>query len=145
MTNNSHRSYQGMLELPTFLERFEYLSLGGRVAESTFGFERYMNQQFYRSRQWRSLRDQVIIRDEGRDLGVEGYEIYDQIIIHHIIPITPQDLEDNNPLILDPDNLITTTHNTHNAIHYGTAALLQEEWKPREPGDTILWAPLTPI
>lgn len=143
MSSNSSRSYTGLLEIPTFNERFEYLSLNGQVGQETFGFERYLNQQFYRSREWRSLRDFVITRDEGRDLGVEGYEIYDQIIIHHIIPITVEDLEIGNPLVLDPDNLITTTHNTHNAIHYGTATLLREEWKPREPGDHILWPSLT--
>lgn len=134
------RSYSEMLQFPTFLERFEYLSLNGRVGETTFGFERWLNQDFYRSREWRSLREQIIIRDNGCDLGHPEYEVHGQVIIHHIIPMTPEDFEEGNSLMVDPNNLITTTINTHNAIHYGNASLLREEWTERRPGDTLPWA-----
>src|SRR5690606_36994248 len=105
--------------LDSFEERFEYLSLRGTVGRSVFGFERWMNQSFYTSTEWRNLRHKIIARDEGRDLGIPGYEIFDKIIIHHIIPMTPEDFDEGNPLMLDPNNLISTTHDTHNAIHYG--------------------------
>lgn len=123
----------------TFEERFEYLSLDGRVGKQTFGFERWLNQSFYTSREWRQVRHQIIARDEGCDLGVRGYEIHDKIIIHHIVPMTVDDFEDGNPMMLNPNNLITTSHNTHNAIHYGDASLLIQLPKERTPGDTKLW------
>lgn len=141
MTNSlSTRTYPGMLQHDSFVDRFEYLALRGRVGEETFGFERFLNQNFYRSREWKSLREQIIIRDEGCDLGHPDNPIRDRIIIHHIIPMTPEDFDEGNPLIVDPNNLITTTHATHNAIHYGNASLLREEWVERRPGDTIPWA-----
>lgn len=133
------RTYSGMRQFHTLEERFDYLSLRGGVGTTTFGFERWMNQNFYRSREWRHLRHDIIARDNGCDLGVEGYEIFDKIIIHHIVPMTPEDFEDGNPLMLDPDNLITTTHNTHNAIHYGDRSLLVVGPIERTPGDTKLW------
>lgn len=136
----STRSYSGLILHETFLDRFEYLKLSGRVGEETFGFERWMNQDFYRSREWRSLREKIIIRDNGCDLGHQDNPIRDRIIIHHIIPMTPEDFDEGNPLMVDPNNLITTTHATHNAIHYGSASLLREEWVERRPGDTIPWA-----
>lgn len=135
----SSRSYSELIRFQTFEERFEYLSIKARVGESTFGFERWMNQAFYRSREWRDLRHEIIVRDESRDLGIEGYDIYDRAIIHHIIPMTADDLEDGNPLCLDPENLITTTHNTHNAIHFGDKSLLRSLPKARRAGDTRLW------
>lgn len=133
------RSYSEMRRLSTYEERFEYLSLKGQVGTATFGFERWMNQAFYTSREWRHLRHQIIARDEGMDLGVPGFEIYEKIIIHHINPMTPEDFEEGNPSMLDPDNLITTTHNTHNAIHYGDRTLLRIPEPERRPGDTTLW------
>ena len=133
------KTYSGMLMCRTFEERFEYLSLDGRVGKQTFGFERWLNQSFYTSREWRQVRHQIIARDEGCDLGVRGYEIHDKIIIHHIVPMTVDDFEDGNPMMLNPNNLITTSHNTHNAIHYGDASLLIQLPKERTPGDTKLW------
>lgn len=133
------RSYSELRRLETFEERFEYLSLRGSVGESTFGSNRWINQQFYTSREWRDLRHKIIARDYGMDLGVDGYEIFDKIIIHHLNPITAEDLEMGNPCIFDPDNLITTTHNTHNAIHYGDKTLLNLPLVERRPGDTRLW------
>jgi len=133
------RSYPELLGFKTFEERFEYLALKARVAEPTFGFERWMNQTFYRSREWRDLRHEIIARDESCDLGIPGFEIYDRPIIHHIIPMTVEHLEEGHPLITDPDNLITTTHNTHNAIHYGDKSLLRLPLVERRPGDTKLW------
>lgn len=133
------RSYSGLRQLNSFEERFEYLALRGAVGQETFGFERWMNQAFYTSTEWRNLRHHIIARDEGMDLGVRGYEIFDKLVIHHIIPMTPEDFETGNPLMLDPDNLITTTHSTHNAIHYGDANLLPQPIVERRPGDTKLW------
>ena len=133
------RSYPDLVRLDTFEERFEFLSLKARIGESTFGFERWMNQSFYRSKEWRDLRHEIIARDEARDLGVPGFDIHERAIIHHIIPMTVEDLENGNPLVLDPDNLITTTHNTHNAIHWGDKSLLRLPPPERRPGDTKLW------
>lgn len=110
----------------------------------TFGHDRYLNQQFYTSRQWKDMRQYVILRDNGCDMGVPGYEIHDKIIIHHIVPMTPEDFAEGNPLILDPDNLITVTHNTHNAIHFGDASQLIQPYVERRPGDTSLWTPISP-
>ena len=133
------RSYPELMTLRTFEERFEYLALKARIGEETFGFERWMNQTFYRSKEWRELRHEIIIRDNACDLGVPGFDIAERTIIHHIIPMTVDDLEDGNPLVLDPDNLITTTHNTHNAIHWGDKSLLRLPPVERRPGDTTLW------
>jgi len=133
------RSYLELLEFKTFEERFEYLSLKARVAAETFGFERWMNQTFYRSKEWRDLRHQIIARDEACDLAITGFDIHERAIIHHIIPMTVEHLEDGNPLITDPNNLITTTHNTHNAIHFGDKSLLRLPLVERRPGDTKLW------
>lgn len=133
------RSYKELSRILEFKDRFDYLKLHGEVGASTFGFDRWINQRFYTSREWRSVRDQVIARDEGRDLGVEGYEIYDKIIIHHMNPMTMQHIEHADPDILDPDFLITTTQRTHNAIHYGDASLLRQPMVVRKSGDTKLW------
>lgn len=133
------KSYEEMLRLPSYEERFEYLAIRGRVGEQTFGFERWMNQSFYNSSEWRNLRHHIIARDMGRDLAAEGYEIHDRLLIHHITPMTPLDFENRNPLVLDPNNLITTCHNTHNAIHYGDSSLLMLPPVERRPGDTKLW------
>lgn len=133
------RTYSELIKRSSFLERFRYLSLRGQVGESTFGFDRYMNQQFYRSREWRDIRHHVIVRDNGCDLGVEGYEIHNRPTIHHMNPMTQQDLIHGNRNILDPEFLITTTHETHNAIHYGDESLLPRILVDRQPGDTTLW------
>lgn len=133
------RSYRELIKLPTFKERFEYLKLHGSVGRATFGHDRYLNQRFYTSREWRQLRHHIIARDFGRDLGVEGYEIFDKIIIHHINPMGPEEIVHNSSSILDPDQLITTTHQTHNAIHYGDDNLLPDPFVERSPGDTRLW------
>lgn len=133
------RTYSEVRQLSTFLDRFEYLSLKGQVGEDTFGFERHMNQRFYRSREWKQTRSKVIARDLGCDLGVEGFEIHGKILVHHINPITPEDIRHSEELLFDLENLITTTHNTHNAIHYGDESLLTKLPETRRPGDTRLW------
>lgn len=133
------RTFSELTRLITFADRFEYLKLNGSVGRETFGFDRWINQQFYRSKQWRDIRNEVIARDEGLDLGFPGYEIYDRIIIHHMNPITAEEIEHGNTDILDPEFLITTTHKTHNAIHYGDASLLPRPPVERRPGDTRLW------
>lgn len=133
------RTYSELLQLATLEQRFKYLALRGGVGDSTFGFDRYMNQQFYRSRQWRQIREHVIARDLGRDLAVEGYEIHDRLVIHHMNPMQVEDIADGYPHILDPEFLITTTHQTHNAIHYGDERLLPKPLVERRRGDTKLW------
>lgn len=133
------RTYSELLQYNNFEDRFEYLRLGGVVGRATFGFDRYINQRFYTSRQWRSIRDVVITRDSGFDLGVEGFEIFDRVIIHHMNPMTVDDIESGSEYILDPEFLISTSHRTHNAIHYGDASLLPRPLVERKPGDTRLW------
>lgn len=133
------RSYSELRRLSTFEERFRYLQLRGSVGKATFGFERHVNQRFYTSREWRLVRNKVIARDDGLDLGVDGYEIFDRIIIHHMNPMTVEDIEHGSTDILDPEFLITTTHRTHNAIHYGDENLLLKPFVERRPGDTRLW------
>lgn len=139
MANTMIRTYHEMLRESTFEDRFEYLNLRGEVGVATFGYDRWMNQGFYTSREWRNIRHAVIARDEGLDLGVEGYEIYDKIYVHHMNPMTPEDIEDGNGDILNLDYLITTSHRTHNAIHYGDRTLLRRPLVARRPGDTKLW------
>lgn len=139
LTTMRIRTYSELRRLSTFEDRFEYLSLRGVVGNSTFGFDRYINQRFYTSRQWRQVRDVVITRDLGCDLGVDGYEIFDKIIIHHMNPMSVEDIEGGSADILDPEFLITTCHNTHNAIHYGDANLLPKPLVERRPGDTRPW------
>jgi hypothetical protein len=133
------RSYSELCQFQTFEDRYRYLALHGEVGRSTFGFDRYVNQQFYVSTQWRHIRHEIIVRDEGCDLGVKGYEIHDRIYIHHINPMTMSAIENDDPMILDPDNLISVTHRTHNAIHYGDERLLPRPLVERKPGDTRLW------
>lgn len=133
------RSYSELVRLDTFEERFEYLSLRGKVGKETFGFDRYLNQMFYRSREWKRLRNKIIVRDNGCDMGVEGFEIHEPVYIHHLNPMTVDDVESSDPSILDPDNLISVTLRTHNAIHYGAAQLIPRRPIERRPGDTKLW------
>ncbi len=139
VTMMSIRTYSELITLPTFEERFKYLQLNGQVGESTFGFDRYMNQVFYRSQKWKSIRDFVIIRDCGCDLGVEGYDIHGKIIIHHMNPLSMRDIETESDFLLNPDFLICTTHNTHNAIHYGDENLLVTAPIERTKNDTCPW------
>lgn len=133
------RTYSELRRIPTFEERFAYLDLRGQVGESTFGFNRWVNQRFYRSHSWKQARDFAIVRDNGCDLGIPGYEIHGRIMVHHMNPITQEDLEHGTDLVLDPEYLITTTHRTHNAIHYGDDSLLPRQVVERRPGDTKLW------
>lgn len=135
----SIRCYSELITLPTYKERFNYLQLNGQVGQDTFGFDRYLNQNFYRSREWKRLRDQIILRDNGCDLGVEGYEIYGRVLIHHMNPITIRDIETMSDYLLNPEYLICTTHNTHNAIHYGDESLLCLGPIERKPNDTCPW------
>lgn len=135
----SIKTYSELITFPTFQERYQYLRLSGAVGNDTFGFDRYLNQVFYRSQRWRSIRDLVIIRDNGCDLGAEGYEIHSKIIIHHMNPITLQDIERESDFLLNPEYLICTTHNTHNAIHYGDEQLLITEPIVRARNDTCPW------
>lgn len=133
------RTYRELRRIPTFEDRFEYLRLASSVGASTFGFERWINQDFYRSREWRDVRQEVIARDLGRDLGVEGFEIFDRVIIHHMNPMSVEQITHNADAILDPEFLITTSHNTHNAIHYGDSSLLPRPFVERSANDTRLW------
>ena len=133
------RTYSELIKLKTFKDRFEYLKLDGIVGEETFGFDRYMNQIFYKSREWTSVRRAVIIRDNGCDLGVEGYEIHGKILIHHMNPINLSDIVHKTDELLNPDYLITTVLSTHNAIHYGDASLLPALPVERRANDTCPW------
>lgn len=134
-----NRTYSELRRIQTFEERFDYLVLRGEVGSATFGSSRWINQRFYRSREWHQVRDFVVLRDNGCDLGVPGYEIHDRLMVHHMNPISVEDLEHGADSLLDPEYLITTTHNTHNAIHYGDDSLLPRAPVERRPGDTRLW------
>jgi hypothetical protein len=133
------RSYNELRRIDSYEERFKYLSLNGSVGSSTFGYDRWLNQRFYTSREWRQLRDHVIARDNGCDLGVDGYEIHDKILVHHMNPMIVDDLLAGEESIMDPNFLIVTSHRSHNAIHYGDESLLPRKYVPRERGDTRLW------
>lgn len=135
----SIKCYSELILLPTFQERYRYLKLDGVVGKETFGFDRYMNQFFYRSPEWRRVRDIVIARDYGCDLGIAGREIFRRPIIHHMNPIRPEDIRERLDMILDPEYLITTIHETHQAIHYGDEHLLMAEPVERKPNDTCPW------
>lgn len=133
------KCYSELMLFPTFQARYQYLRLNGEVGKETFGFDRYMNQFFYRSPEWRRVRDFVITRDEGCDLGIPGREIFGRIVIHHMNPIRPEDIRNRSDLLLDPEYLITTIHDTHLAIHYGDEHLLLQEPVERRPNDTCPW------
>lgn len=135
----SVRSYSEMIHFHTFEERYRYLQLSGKVGNSTFGFDRYLNQQLYRSEKWRSIRDRVILRDNGCDLGIEDREIHSRILIHHMNPITQKVLEGMDSLVFDPEFLICVSHETHNAIHYGDEHLLVKDPIIRKPNDMCPW------
>lgn len=133
------RSYSELIQLPTYEERYRYLRLQGRVGKDTFGFDRYLNQNFYRSAEWRRVRDQVIVRDNGCDLGMEDRMIYGKIYIHHMNPITDKDILNATDILLNPEYLICVTHATHNAIHYGDENQLILGPVVRRPNDTCPW------
>lgn len=135
------RTYSELIQLPTFEERFKYLKLNGNVADETFGFDRYLNQNFYTSQKWRKLRDEIIIRDEGCDLGLVDYPILGRrVLIHHMNPISQRDILQHSDLLLNPEYLICTTYDTHNAIHYGDPAQIPyKELNIRTPNDTCPW------
>lgn len=140
MTNTTTiRSYSKLIKLQTFEERFDYLKLDGVVGEDTFGFDRYLNQQFYRSREWKRIRDQVILRDNGCDLGIDGYEIHGRVLIHHMNPISIDDIHTMSDFLMNPEYLICVTHRTHNAIHYGDKNLIITEPIERIKNDTCPW------
>lgn len=121
------------------MDRFDYLSLVGEVGQSTFGFDRWINQEFYRSKEWKNTRRRVILRDNGCDLGVQGYEIFADLLVHHMNPLSVEAITHGENWILDPEFLITTSLNTHNAIHFGDETLLPRGPVVRKPGDTTLW------
>ena len=133
------RNYTKLSKLKTFEDRYEYLRLNGTVGESTFGYDRYLNQILYGSRRWKKSRDEVIIRDEGCDLGIEDRAIHDKILVHHMNPITIEDVEMERDIVFDPEYLISTSHNTHNAIHYGDGSKLCKLPIERRKNDTCPW------
>ena len=135
----SIRTYSELIQLPTFEERFRYLRLKGSVGKETFGFDRYLNQNFYRSSAWKRVRDQVIVRDNGCDLGIDDRIIYGKILIHHMNPINDEDILNMTDILLNPEYLICVTLDTHNAIHYGDEDLLIKEPVARFKNDTCPW------
>lgn len=139
MTMMNIKTYSELVTIPTFEERFKYLQLKGVVGKDTFGFDRYLNQRFYRSAEWKRIRDQVIIRDCGCDLGIEDRVIYGKILIHHMNPISEIDIVRATEFLLNPEYLICVTHNTHNAIHYGDEDLLVKGPVVRTKNDTCPW------
>lgn len=139
MIQTTIKTYSELIKLPTFEERYRYLRLGGMVGEETFGFDRYLNQLFYQSDEWKAVRDYVIIRDNGCDLGIEGREIPKRILIHHMNPISKEDILERSKFLLDPEYLIVTCKNTHDAIHYGDENLLIKAPIERTMNDTCPW------
>lgn len=135
----SIKRYSELILLHTFEERYKYLQLNGVIGDETFGFDRYINQMFYRSHEWKQVRDYVIVRDNGCDLGIEGHEIRGKILIHHMNPIGIKDIQQVNKILLDPEYLITTMLSTHNAIHYGDESLLVKDPIERSKNDTCPW------
>ena len=133
------RTYSELSRFDTFEDRYEYLRLGGQVGETTFGFDRWINQEFYNSREWKHVRNQVVLRDEGCDLGIPGREINGGLLVHHMNPMSSNDIVHGEEWILNPEYLVATTKDTHNAIHYGNRDLLRKPLVQRKPGDTKLW------
>ena len=134
------KTYSELIKIPSYIERYRYLKLGGKTGEITFGNERYLNQLLYKSPEWKSFRREIIFRDQGFDMGVEGYEIQGLILVHHINPITVEDIYNRSDLVFDEENVICVSKITHNAIHYGSEDLLViEEIVERRPNDTIFW------
>lgn len=139
MSRTIIRTYSELIKLPTFEERFRYLKLDGRVGEATFGFDRYLNQIFYKSEEWKALRRYLIVRDNGCDLGIEGREIHTRILVHHMNPIAKDDILSRSEFLLNPEYLICTIKNTHDAIHFGDEDLLFKDPIERRKNDTCPW------
>lgn len=135
----TRRTYSEAIRIPDYHERFLYLSLDGHVGESTFGHSRFMNQEFYKSLEWKRARRDILVRDMGMDMAHPDYPIGGRVIVHHIFPVTEQDIIERNPIILDPENLICVSLDTHNAIHFGDVSLLPKPFVERKPNDTIPW------
>lgn len=135
----SIKTYSELITIPTYEDRFRYLQLKGAVGKETFGYDRYLNQILYSSPEWRRLRDRIVIRDNGCDLACEGYDIYGRVLIHHINPISVDDVVSRKSNVFDPENLICVSHNTHNAIHYGDESLLVLAPVERTKNDTCPW------
>lgn len=133
------KTYEELIQIPEYIDRYRYLKLDGSVGYETFGFRRYLNQLLYSSHRWKRLRNDIIIRDNGCDLAFDSRDIIDLAVVHHIVPITEDDILNDNPMVFDPSNLITCSSKTHKAIHYGDESLLPKKFKERSPGDTILW------
>ena len=133
------RCYKDLSRLESFMERYQYLKIHGKVGEETFGLDRYINQSLYKSQRWKNIRSQVIIRDNGCDLGVDGHEIDRYIVVHHMNPITLEDIEEERDIVFDPEYLICCTSRTHQAIHFGDEGLLPKDYVERKPNDTCLW------
>lgn len=135
----TNRSYYELIQIPNYIDRFNYLKLRGSVGKETFGFDRYLNQALYRSPEWKRFRRDMILRDNGCDLACEGYEIVGKVLLHHIKPITIEDITNRSSSIFDPNNVICVSMNTHNAIHYGDESLLVIGPTERTPYDTCPW------
>lgn len=133
------KTYSKLITLPTFEERFNYLLINDRVGEDTFGFNRYLNQEFYHSRQWRDFRRDMIVRDNGCEMALEPYTIQSIIILHHLEPIEANDILELTSKLMDPDNVVCVSHRLHNSIHYGDLSVLEPIFHIRRPGDTKLW------
>lgn len=133
------RCYNDLIQLKTFEERFQYLKINGKVGEETFGLDRYINQQLYKSQRWRSTRSRIIIRDDGCDLGIDGRQLDDYIVVHHMNPISLEDIEEERDIVFDPNYLICCSTRTHRAIHFGDENLLIRDPVIRRPNDTCLW------
>ena len=132
-------TYSELIQIPTFIDRFRYLKLSASFGEDTYGWDRYLNQTLYKSKEWRETRERIIISDDGCDLAHPDYLIGGRILIHHLKPIKKRDILDRNPLIFDPENLVCISHITHEAVHYGSEDLLMKDFVERTPGDTKLW------
>lgn len=139
MTMTTIRTYEDLLKINSFEDRFEYLKLSAKIGDETFGFDRWLNQYFYHNIEWKRIRDRVIVRDMGCDLAHQDYPIKGKVIVHHMNPINLTDIEERSDILLNPDYLICVSHNTHNAIHYGDQNLLPKKPIERRPGDTKLW------
>ena len=138
-TNKTIKCYSELIQIPSFIGRYRYLKLNGHIGDETFGHDRYLNQILYHSEEWRRFRRDIIIRDNGCDLACDGYELVGKILIHHLNPITVRDIELRDPKVFDPENVVCTSLNTHNAIHYGDEGLLNIEPITRFPNDTCPW------
>lgn len=133
------RTYSDLIKLPTFEERFEYLRTNNKVGQDTFGHNRYLNQRFYTSKEWRSFRNQILLRDNGMDLGVEGKPIVGRVYVHHLNELTPEDILNRSWKLFDPENVICCSKLTHDALHFSDASVLPDEYVERTPNDTCPW------